>query len=145
VFKLSEEKRLSFYDYLAASTFACAFVWIWGIFLGRIPQLPEKTMAMIVLLSFLVYMLGGAIASYLILRRSTGKPLHEGIKVGLGAIAILILIVFPHSAKRSLEATIAVMVSTFLGSILGTLVPQLKKIFHIIFGKGKPEGERNKN
>ncbi len=135
MFKLSEESNLTLYDYLAASIFACLFVWIWGIVLGKLPELPEKTMAMIVLLSFFVYMLGGAIASYFIVRRTSGKPIYEGIKVGIGIILVLILIIFPASAKRSLGATLAVIFVTFLGSILGTQISKLKKLFHIIFGR----------
>ena len=97
---------------------------------------------MLVLFSFIVYLLGGAIASYIIVRRKpTEKPIFEGIKVGIGTIIILVLIVFPRSEKRSLGATLAVMASTFIGSLLGTLMPQLRKIFHIIFGRGKPNSE----
>ncbi len=139
MFELSEDTRLSFYDYLAASTFACALVWLWGIILGKLPEFPERTMAMIVLLSFFVYMLGGAIDSYSIVRRSSGKPIFEGIKVGLGIIFVLVLIIFPASAERSLGATLAIIFTTFLGSILGTQIPQLKKLFHIIFGRPPAE------
>ncbi|RLG40994.1 MAG: hypothetical protein DRO05_05030 [Thermoproteota archaeon] len=136
---MSENTDVTFYDYFAASTLACAFVWIWGIILGKLPELPERTMAMIVVISFFVYVLGGAIASYIIVRRSSGKPLLEGVKVGIGSMLILLLIIFPASAERSLGATLAVMFCTFLGCILGAQVPKLKKLFRIVFGE-PPKG-----
>jgi len=137
LFELSEERRPTFYDYMAASTLAGVFVWIWGILLRKLPQFSEKTMSIIVLLSFFVYALGGAIASYMIVKRSSGRPLFEGIKVGTGAILILMLVIFPSSAKRSLGVTLAIMLCVFVGSIIGTLVPQLKKLYNIIFAGPK--------
>jgi len=117
---MGREKEPTLEDYAAGSMLGSSFVLTWGLILSTFQQ--PATAPLLFTVSYIVYSIGGGIASYLVSGRGDGRHLTIGLRVSIGAW-ILSMLFFKSLTPGSL---IALLSSLFLGGIIGSLTRKIK-------------------
>lgn len=119
---MSEEGKPSWEDYMAGSILTCGVVWAWSMIMGLIQRSTQGSLGFAVAaFSYVVYAMGGAMASYIVSRKATRRHLVVGVKMGLASWGANMLIVFPFLSERSPGAMVVLLVSLLAGSVAGAL------------------------
>jgi hypothetical protein len=84
-----ENRRITIYDFMAASMLSMFTVWIWEQVVALF--LSQSSVTILTVLSYIVYTLAGIIISLLALRKNESKRLIDGFLIGLiSSIATII-------------------------------------------------------
>jgi peptidoglycan/LPS O-acetylase OafA/YrhL len=115
-----ETNKLTLTDYLAGAVLANGFVWIWAMVLGYL-QAPSQTDgdALLGLLSYVVFVAGGAVASYLVCKRAGSNHLFVGLKV-VGLAWIFSAVFMPATSEASINLALVMLVCFVIGGLSGT-------------------------
>jgi len=121
------EGRLTLYDFIGAIMLGTAIVYFWSQMANFFPRFfQESSLAVVTVVTIIIYILGGALISILVMRRTDYKSLRGGMIVGpITAIGTCVYIsLLPETSPMVFAA---VLFSYSLGGYLGAII-WLKKI-----------------
>ena len=121
------EGKLTLYDFVGAIMQGTAVVYFWSQMANFFPQFfQESSLAVVTAVTIFIYILGGALISILVMRRTDYKSLRGGMIVGpVTAIGTCVYISLIPGTSTLVFA--AVMFSYSVGGYLGALI-YLKKM-----------------
>ena len=121
------EGKLTLYDFVGAIMLGTAVVYFWSQMANFFPQFfQESSLAVVTAVTIFIYILGGALISILVMRRTDYKSLRGGMIVGpVTAIGTCVYISLIPGTSTLVFA--AVMFSYSVGGYLGALI-YLKKM-----------------
>lgn len=121
------EGKLTLFDFIGAIMLGTAIVYFWSQMANFFPLFfQESSLAIVTAVTIIVYILGGALISILVMRRTNYKSLRGGMIVGpITAIGTCVYISLIPGTSSMVFA--AVLFSYSLGGYLGALI-WLKKI-----------------
>ncbi len=121
------EGRLTLYDFIGAIMLGTAIVYFWSQMANFFPQFfEESSLAVVTVVTIIIYILGGALISIMVMRRTDYKSLRGGMIVGpVTAIGTCVYISLLPGTSPLVFA--AVLFSYSLGGYLGALI-YLKKM-----------------
>lgn len=119
--------RLTLYDFIGAIMLGTALVYFWSQMANFFPQFfQESSLAVVTLITIIIYILGSVLISILVMRRTNYKSLQGGMIVG-PVMAIGTCIYISLIPETSPMVFAAVLFSYSVGGYLGALI-WLKKI-----------------
>ena len=121
------EEKLTLYDFIGAIMLGTAIVYFWSQMANFFPWFFQETpLEVVTVVTIIVYILGGALISILVIRRTGRKSLRSGMIVGsITAIGTCVYISLLPGTSPLVFA--AVLFSYSIGGYLGALL-WLKKI-----------------
>lgn len=125
------ERTPNLYDYLAGAILANGFVWIWAQTLPHLKGIPVTLLAVI---SYIIYLAGIIITSYLVCKRTSSKHLFVGIKLAALTWVFSIFLMLSIAANPTYGLAVALLIIFMGGGVAGaylalrsTLRPRRKK------------------
>lgn len=119
--RLSEKKRKpTLNDYLAGAVLANGLVWIWLRLLGSIGEITSNPyLGVLSLLTLVICILSGTLASYQVCKRAQAEQLIVGIKVAGLSWIFSPFIIFPMIQESFVNVAITILVCFSLGGVAG--------------------------
>jgi hypothetical protein len=114
-------KKLTFYDFMAASILGIFIVWFWAQIAYYIPGFKDAPLGITILASYIFYTLGGIIVTYLAMKRSETEKIRDGLLIG-GITSLSTSIYVTLIPGATLNIVAALFISYLLGGYLGTLL-----------------------
>ncbi len=107
-------------DYMAGAMLANGIVWIWQQALDNLSTIFSKVpIGLLVNASFLIYLAGGVVSSYLVCSRTTSGHLLVGLKLSALAWVISLFFVFTSPAEPTPGFVLALLACFVAGGVAG--------------------------
>ena len=107
-------------DYMAGAMLANGIVWIWLQALDNLNTIFSKApIGLLADASFLIYLAGGIISSYLVCTRTTSGHLLVGLKLSALAWVISLFFVLTSPAEPTLGFVLALLACFVAGGVAG--------------------------
>lgn len=103
-------------DYLAGAILANGFVWIWAQALPHLSWIPFTLLAEA---SYVIYLSGGIVASYLVCKRASSKQLTVGLKFAALAWAFSLILMLSITAEPTIGLAVVLLVCFAMGGVAG--------------------------
>lgn len=114
---MSEGQRVpNLTDYMAGAMVANGFVWMWAQALPHLSWIPFTLLAEA---SYVIYLLGGIVASYLVCKRASSRQLIVGLKFAAIAWAFSIIMMLSIAAEPTVGLAVALLVCFAMGGVAG--------------------------
>lgn len=130
-------------DYLAGAMLANGVVWIWLQSLDNLSTMFSKVpLGLLVDASFLIYLAGGVVSSYLVCMRTTSGHLLVGVKLSALAWVISLFFVLTSPAEPTLGFVLSLLVCFVAGGVAGAylaLKRMLRRTGAVSPRQGAPE------
>ena len=110
------EKAPTLTDYLAGAMLANGFVWIWA---QALPYLSGIPLTLLALASYIIYLSGGIVASYLVCKRASSRHLSVGLKFAVVTWAFSIVLMLSIATEPTVGLAIALLVCFAAGGVAG--------------------------
>lgn len=110
------EKAPTLTDYLAGAMLANGFVWMWAQALPYLSWLPLTLLSNI---SYIIFLSGGIVASYLVCKRASSRHLGVGLKVAAIEWIFSIILMLSITAEPTVELAITLLVCFAAGGVAG--------------------------
>ena len=110
------EKAPTLTDYLAGAMLANGFVWIWA---QALPYLSGIPLTLLALASYIIYVSGGIVASYLVGKRASSRHLAVGLKFAVVTWAFSIVLMLSIATEPTVGLAIALLVCFAAGGVAG--------------------------
>lgn len=123
-------------DYMAGAMLANGFVWIWTQALPYLSWVPYGLLAEA---SYLIYLSGGAVASYLVCKRAASGHLVVGIKVAGVSWLISLVLLLSNVAEPTPGLALALLVCFMMGGIAGAYLALRSRLRSLRVQAGAPE------
>ena len=106
-------------DYLAGAMLANGFVWIWSSLLGYFSGYFTKVPLLLADASYIIYLSGGVVSSYLVCKRAASKHLIVGVKLSILTWIFSLIIMLSFPAEPSIGTAFALLACFVAGDIAG--------------------------
>lgn len=110
------EKSPNLTDYLAGAMLANGFVWIWAQALPQLSWIPQTLLAEA---SYIIYLTGGIVASYMVCKRTSSRHLFVGIKFAAITWVFAVILMLSISTEPTIGLAIAFLVIFAAGGVAG--------------------------
>lgn len=110
------ERKPNLYDYVAGAMLASGFVWTWAQVLPYLLWVPQT---LLVVASYVIYLSGGIVASYLVCRRASSRHLFVGIKLAALTWGSSVFTMLSIVTEPTVELVVALLVIFVAGGVAG--------------------------
>ena len=110
------EKSPSLNDYMAGAMLANGFVWIWAQVLPHLSWVPYTLLAAA---SYVIYLAGGIVVSYLVCKRTSSRHLFVGLKLAAVTWIFSIFVMLTIATEPTIGLAIALLVIFAAGGVAG--------------------------
>lgn len=130
-------------DYFAGAMLANGIVWIWLQALSNLSEIFSKApIGLLADASFLIYIAGGIVSSYLVCTRTTSGHLLVGLKLSALAWVVSLFFIFTSPAEPNLGFVLALLACFVAGGVAGAYLALRRMLRRTRAGsqlKGAPE------
>lgn len=116
-------------DYMAGAFLGNGFIWMWTMTLSYLHIIlfivPPP---ILILLSFMIYVTGGAVASYLVCGRAEGGYLHVALKLIAAEWAFSLMMMLSIASEPSLGQALFLLTCFIIGGFIGAYLSTRRRL-----------------
>jgi hypothetical protein len=113
-------RRPSLTDYFAGAMLANGFVWIWLQALGNLSAIFSKVpVGLLADISFVIYLSGGILSSYIVCGRTSSGHLFVGLKLAALAWVVSLFFMLTAAAEPTMGLALTLLACFAAGGIAG--------------------------
>jgi len=131
------EKTPNFNDYLAGVMLANGFIWILLLVLGFFSSIFTRIPIFLLAgATYIIYLSGGIISSYLVSKRATSRHLAVGLKLAVLSWVLSIVLIPNLGMKSSIGVALTTLVCFLIGGATGAFLA-LRSMLRKISSRGR--------